>query len=168
MEPWWIQHWTRSLTHYFSIEPKPCGICIIILIWQRRKLKLRRENKVLEAILPGSGRDWILTSVLQTSKPMLFPICCSSIWKQETSHSSSNCFLGMECLFSRQSMLICWVPFVTNSNIKMAPICKSLGWGGAASCSQGSQEPGHSSLALSSLKESYNRYLDGEISKWLF
>ena len=127
-----------------------------------RKLKLRRATKVPEAILLGSGRGLILTWVLQTSKPALFPIFYTSIWKQEMSHLSSDGFPGEECLSSHWSTLICWVPFVTNCNTKVAPIFKLIDWGGAASYGWRSHLTRHSSNALSSLREFYNRYLDGK------
>lgn len=53
---------------------------------------------------------------------------------------------------------------MTNNNIKMVLVCKSVDWGGAASYGQGSHEDEHSSNSLSSLRKSYNRHLDGEKS----
>lgn len=46
------------------------------------------------------------------------------------SHSSSDGFPGEECLSSQWSALIFRVPLVTSSNTKLAPIFKSIDWGG--------------------------------------
>lgn len=138
------------------------------LYFTEEKTKAQRANKVLEAVLLRGGRRWILTWVLRTSKPTLFPICCFSVWKQIMNHASSDGFPGLECLSSHWSKPICWIPFVTNNNVKMVLVCKSVDWGGAASYGQGSHEAEHSSNSLSSLRKSYNRHLDGEKSKYSF
>lgn len=113
-------------TFFLKFQPKLYGVCTIIFILQMRKPKLRKANKVLEAPLPRGSRSWILTWVLQTSKSTLFPICCFSVRKQNMNHSSSHGFPGVQCLSFDWSKPICWIPFVTNSNVKMVLICGLL------------------------------------------
>lgn len=73
---------------------------MIVFILQMRKLKLRRANKVLEAILLGSGQMFNLNLSPANLK------ACTLSNKQEMSHSSSDGFPGEGCLSSQWSVLI--------------------------------------------------------------